>query len=466
MSALSKVVEYAARILGRETPSSMDAEFDMRVRRYRKMRGMFDGWDTRGRTPTNQVTENQCTRLRYNFAKPICVIGASWVAAPTTTWQVMTDSEVDESASKRAAEIWDRSGADGQLLSAVLDCNIMGDAVGIVRVSEDGGARIVFEQASCALPTFVPGDRDGRLEQLVIADTRINARGEEQLYLETWTKDSMSFGFKGSQQTISHALGECPARWIANEASCGRKFGVSDIDPVYDAALDYNHIASKHLQIIDYYAAPTIYSIGANLKEPSKNMKTWISLPMGAEVGYLEWKGSPPDIRSRLEDLRQIISEVSEVPQVAFGQIDDGFSGASGISLKVLYAPLSRRTTRKRSVWGPALEALMGMALRAEGLDVADNQVRIVWGSAEPANRLDELNGYILEQQLGVPKQTLQRRMGYTQQEINEMQATAEQEMDAEMDRQIALSIRGPRVGGGGGQGNTGAPSVSNSRQP
>ncbi len=111
-----------------------------------------------------------------------------------------------------------------------------------------------------------------------------------------------------------------PAVWIRNSAIKGLPYGISDIDPILELVEEsHDHLASKQTRIVDYYASPNVVFEG--LQKPTvqaeKGIGTVFYLPAGGKGYFLEWNGNTPDVRS--PTIRNGISEISQVPAIAFG---------------------------------------------------------------------------------------------------------------------------------------------------
>lgn len=197
----------------------------------------------------------------------------------------------------------------------------------------------------------------------------------------------------------------------------GREFGSSDLEPVYQAIVEYDHLAGKQTRIIDYYSAPSIVikgGIGDNV-QIEKDLRTVFEVGEGGDVAFLEWRGTSPGVEKHLETIRRAISEMSEVPEVAFGKVDQGFTHASGVSMKVLYGPLENKIKRKRSQWGPALERAAWLALRAEGTDIPLATISALWGECAPHSDSEALADIETRMRLGISRRQALREALYTE---------------------------------------------------
>ena len=390
-----------------------------RSQRYALYRSAYDGYISRGLNSV--LTRSQSKQLKFNLCRPICNLSAGWAAGPRVGWSVVND----EALTKAAEDIWKRSEGDSEFLIAALSASILGDLCAMPKVAPGGAVTIEFIDPSICYPTFDPHDCR------VLTSLTISYNADEEPYQEVWTAEGLT-AYTGKQKHESftpHNLNEVPAIWSPNLAIKGQQFGDSDLAAVLNLIIEYDHANDKQGQIIDRYAHPTILAVGVNKKDAdlAKNLNTvWYidKDPSEVKISYLEWQGTPIGTDAYIERLRSAISEIAEVPAIAFGQIDKGFSVATGVALKVLYGPLEDKTRRKRAIWEPRLEHCMAMALRAEGYDVKVEDVEVVWAESAPHNEAEALNNLLTLKSIGASPDALLKRAGLSPDEILPLQGT------------------------------------------
>lgn len=421
-------------------------QMDERRRRYLEWLSWYSGTTYRtSSAATPLIANTQVKELKYNFCRPIVHMAAAWIAGEPLQWKVTLDSE-DESqdATGVAREIWDRSNGDAQFMQASISAGILGDMAVVVRMKDEKKAILDFVNPQIAEPEFSPFDHS----KLLSLTIRIKLPGGEE-FVETWTSDLVTRRIGESEPTTEAYtdFGEVPAVWIMNQGISGDCYGESELSGrLTDLVLEYNHLADKRRSTIDYYANPTpwVKGVAKSQEEFKKNLRTMWFLPENGECGFLEWKGSPPDVQAALDDIRSAISEVSETPAIAFGKIDSGFATATGISLKVLYGPLEAKTKRKKAIWGPQLQRAMWLALKAEGLtDLQPEQVDIIWGNPLPQDVMTEMDEFESKQRLGVSQSQLQREMGYSEEQIKQMADEKRQQESERAAQQAKIFDRG-----------------------
>ena len=359
------------------------AEAD-RIGWYSRYLRAYEGYSIRGTLGTNYARDWK--RVKFNYNEPIVNLSAGFFAAKPLTWEVKGDPD----ATKAAHDVWDRSGSDSALLEAAIACCIYGDMVAIAADGKSGPV-IEFVDPGIVLPTFNGADC-ARLEFAEIAYRRTDARGEEVGYREMWFPDHME-AYEDDTRVDQRSYDVLPISWIRNASVMGQPFGISDLHGIWDLVEEYDHIAGKQTRIIDYYAAPTIAFRGLTSAEFKKQTSTTVFLPTDGDMFFVEWKGNTPDVEAQLVRIRNAIAEKSQVPAVAFGQQDSGMSSISGVALQILYGPLIAKTHRKRASWGPSLERVMWLCLRAAGFkDLALTQVNVLWPDALPVDGEAQVN--------------------------------------------------------------------------
>lgn len=395
---------------------------DDRMLRYALYSRAYEGISVR--MANVYVAKNQAKRLKYNLHQPIVNIGAGWVAGPELGWKV----EGSEALSQAAMDIWKRSGGDSEYLMAELSAGKLGDMCIVVRVDEMGKAFFDFVDPMNAYPEFDPID-PLRLRGLRICINPMDQSSPR--YEEIWSDSQVSIQLGGGDPiTEDFQFDATPAVWIPNLASGNAGFGDSDISSTLELVDEYNHLAEKQTRVFDIFGKPIPYTKGGKIDQAQfkDSLRTFLQLPKDGEVGMLEAKGTPPSMEAHLDRMRNTISEVSQIPAIAFGQVDSGFANATGISLKVLYGPLEDKTRRKRSLRGPRLGFAMYLALRAEGFTVDLEDVSCVWAESAPHNDTEAIANIEAKVRLGLSRKRALLELGYSPKEVDAIQQEAQDE--------------------------------------
>lgn len=407
-----------------------------RIQGYIRLKRMYDGWAVR----RNKLGVSEWKTLRYNLSRPIVNISSDFLAAKEITWMV----EEDKARTELLQEIWTESGGSATFMENALLGAILGDACVIIeKENPETLTKLKWLDPSMCYPEFEPHDYE-TLKALIIAYDVVNGEGKTQKYQEEWRGGKVTC-YLDDKVTESYtydekAFGGVPAVWIRNQRVKGDIFGRSDIQPIIDLVEEYDHLCQKMTRVIDYYGSPNIYVKGVTKKqiEMSKGERTMYFLPVDAEMGFVEWKGSAPGIEEHMNRVRETLSELSETPQIAFSKVDSGVSNVSGVALKILYGPLLAKTERKRQSWGPSLEKIMKMALIAEGFtDIKQDDIYIEWLSPLPENPVEDWSVATSQQNAGVSQSQTLKERGYTEQEIQGFQEENLKKEEEAMDIQL-----------------------------
>lgn len=384
--------------------SSVASELNQdRLRKYRRWMDAYKGYKAPQLSSASLTASEQAvasSKLRFNFNKPIIELGAAFLAGGALKWKIDPQAEGDE-ASKAAQKIqdaafkiWDRSGSDTTAIEAARICCIYGDIAGMATQDAQGRPRIEFVNPDRCTPQFQGSDAQ-KLVLLQISWEE-EVAGKRVTVMETISpegREVMRDGEKDAEQSIP-GNGFIPAAWIRNHSLMGESFGISDLDGgVVELSEAYAWLMEKRERIIEYHADPHLAFKGARSGDLDMSTPSVLYIPTDGDAFYLARDGDAPDIEAQRESVRNDLSEVSMVPAVAFGRQDSGLSAISGVALRILYGPLVTKTNAKRASWGPALEYLMWLCLRAEGHEVPLESVNVRWPDPVPVNEAEQIAG-------------------------------------------------------------------------
>jgi len=193
----------------------------------------------------------------------------------------------------------------------------------------------------------------------------------------------------------------------------GEFWGCSDLeDDVLEIIRAINFIASNTARIIRFHAHPKTWGKGFAAKDLRIGVDETIILPGdNAELRNLEMQSDLASSLAYLDHLRQALHEISRVPEVATGNLDRAGS-LSGVALQILYQPLLEKTGTKRLLYGDMLVELNRRLLAIGGFG-EDNHTFIHWQELIPSDPLQERQAALIDQQLGVSRDTILQKLGY-----------------------------------------------------
>jgi hypothetical protein len=185
-------------------------------------------------------------------------------------------------------------------------------------------------------------------------------------------------------------------------------------------------------KIIRAHASPKPVAKGLKSQDLKIGTDDILFLPnLDQQIELLEMSG---DLRGAMDFrklLREGLSEVSHVPEVATGKLDS-IGQLSGLALKILYGPLLDQTIKKRRLYGKLVKDAVSALLAIGGKPGLPVSLR--WQNPMPSDEAATLNNALVKKQIGVSSDTLLQELGYDpdeekvkrQADIEETMAAAE----------------------------------------
>lgn len=192
---------------------------------------------------------------------------------------------------------------------------------------------------------------------------------QKRKFVEDIYPDRIETGWENEPKAVvPNDLGEIPFVHISNEIFPGEYWGKSDLDDIIDIQREFNEKLTDISDIVNYHAAPVTIITGAKAKQLEKGPKAlWSGLPSDAKVYNLALGGDLAVSFKYLEFIRQMLMDVSNVPEGAFGRIQ-AISNTSAAALQVQFQPLVEVTARKQANYIAGLQKLNYFILRLEQL--------------------------------------------------------------------------------------------------
>lgn len=208
-------------------------------------------------------------------------------------------------------------------------------------------------------------------------------------------------------------------------------WGLSDLESdLIDMQRAIDFLLSNLQKTVRLGGHPKPYVSGANSSDITADPDQIASLPTGAVLDYLQADPFQEPSIELYERLLSAFHEVAEVPEVATGKLEN-IGQLSGLALQILYGPLLAKTNMKRQLYGPMLQRI-NRALLALGGFGDDRETEIVWQDPLPQNSMEQRQVALLDQQLGVSKDTTLTNLGYdAEKEAEKRSEEAETAMEA-----------------------------------
>lgn len=200
-----------------------------------------------------------------------------------------------------------------------------------------------------------------------------------------------------------------------NLPSANDYWGIEDLTPdVIRVQEAINRTLSNINRILRLHAHPKTWSKGLSASQQDQikiDPDGMIHLPgVDASLQNLEMKS---DLASSLvfyQKLREGGYEVSRVPQVASGTVED-LQYLSAMAMQTLYGPLIEKTETKKGTYGEAVVETNYTLLDLAGR--SPKRCTLVWPELLPRDAQVEALTAEVEQRIGVSRDTLVAKLGY-----------------------------------------------------
>lgn len=210
-------------------------------------------------------------------------------------------------------------------------------------------------------------------------------------------------------------------------------WGVSDLESdVLELSQGIDFVLSNLKKIIRYHAHPKTWGRGFDSQKLTVGIDGVIILNApDAELHNLEMESDLASSITLYDRLREALHEVSQVPEVATGKLDN-VGQLSGLALQILYQPLMEKTEVKRRSYGALLVELNRRLLELGGFG-PDNRTVLHWPELLPTDLMVERQAALIDQQLGASEDTLLEKLGYDPDLEREKRRTNEAQAGARM---------------------------------
>jgi hypothetical protein len=232
-------------------------------------------------------------------------------------------------------------------------------------------------------------------------------------------------------------------------------WGMSDVeDDILGLIRARNFILSNANRVHTYHGHPKTWGSGFKAADlQTAPDETVVFQSPEAKLSTLEAHG---DIAGGLEldrRLDEALHELARIPAIATGKVED-VGQLSGLALRILYGPLVQVTEAKRVTYGELLVEVNRRLLHLGGQG-EDLRTTITWPELLPSDPHQERETALLDEQLGVSRETLLAKLGYDAAAEAKKKAE-ESRADAELGQRLLTAFdRGqdgaPERGPGGG---------------
>lgn len=219
------------------------------------------------------------------------------------------------------------------------------------------------------------GDMDAIIEEQRYAQLSAGARmGTEPLngttlVIDWYNRDGDWVRIMGDaihSANLGYGTGRVPVIEFMNNIRGEEREPGNEIDDIVELNLYYDQLASQLADVIRRYSNPTVVDAGSGqdprmVRDTIKGLGGVIPAKQGAQLYYLNWVGSPPDIASQAERVLGAIHDLSGQPASAYGQT---VTNQSGVMTNLSMTPSIASATDKQQVFGMGLVILNEAILR------------------------------------------------------------------------------------------------------
>ncbi len=403
------------------------------------------------------------------FADNLCSVVVDTVADRLQVTGFAPEKAADETSADAAWDIWRANRMDRRSGEVHLEALRSGDAYLIVWPEDGWGPRLYPNSGSaCCVEydTERPGEviKAGKVWLDNAQRWRLNLYYRDRIekyatlppsYTETSYAPPMPtssgafqpFEVPGEPWPLPNPYDTVPVFHFANNATTGA-LGRSELADVVALQDALNKSVADMLVAMEFVALPQRWVTGIEV-----DIDETTGLPRAPFVPGADriWTVGAPDARFGQFDaanLTQFIDvqnsfrmEVARVSRTPLHHLMPTGEYPSGEAMKTAEEPLLAKVRDRQIAWGNVWEDALTLALRMAGVEGAELSCN--WLDPTPRNTRSFVEVLLLKQQLGVSQQQLLREAGYSESEIEAMQAEKQAAQEALGEQLLTAFERG-----------------------
>ena len=389
--------------------------------RLHQIAARWDAYYGRHRRPLRVLPGKFDDNVIVNYARVIVDKGVSFLFGDGVRFEL--DETNQTAAEVWLNDVWSRNRQATLLHKLALDGAICGHA--FVKITNPASPRLVIVDPATVQAFWLPDDVDEVVRYRIQYPAIDPDTGKSVVIRQEIARDGDVWRITDSRASgggrfVVTSEQVWPKPWppivgCQNLPAPHEFWGISDLEAdvmqINDAL---NRVASNIARILRFHAHPRTWARGvaAGQLRMDIGVDEILTLPSpDAELRNLEMAS---DLQSSLQfmmRLREALHEISRVPEVATGAMER-VGQLSGVALSILYQPLIEKTLTKRMLYGDMLVELNRRLLELGGWG-EDMRTTIHWPEMLPGDPLAMRQVALLDQQLGVSRDTLLRQMGY-----------------------------------------------------
>jgi hypothetical protein len=341
--------------------------------------------------------------------------------------KISIGAEGDTRGADYLEEVWNQEQRDIDFMDMATDGGTSGDVWLKIAIGADGSPRVVVGDPNCYTAETDPDDvsqvltyrceyqsKDASGRSVVFREeTTPGADGESWQIQQYHSYDGgKSFSPVGDGVTWNFAF--APVFHAKNLPKSKSFYGRPDLTPdvlhLCDALSRVDSLCSK---IVRIHASPKPYGRGLKKSDIEWGTDGMIFMGSGlgnvqAEIGLLEMKGDLSGALALRKVLREGLSEITGVPEVATGKLEST-GQLSGVALQIMYSPLSDQTKVKQRLYGKLIKDVVSALMAIGGISGA---VMLHWSNPLPVDERAQLDAMEAKKRIGFSENTVIKELG------------------------------------------------------
>jgi hypothetical protein len=404
--------------------------------------------------------------LQFATSKFREAFGALFGAFADNWCQIVVDAAVERlrivgfrtstAVSDQAWELWQENALDVQSVIAHTEAGKNGRAFLLVDPN-DGEPLITVEHASQVIVAHDPANRQNRLAALkrwlgddgyqyltlYLPDLVLKYESADPIDAPRTQmgREPVWVARTGEPAEVANPLGVVPVIPLENKPGI---LGVahSDLEPAIPLQNAINKLCTDMIVTSEYGAFPQRVVTGVEIPKDPTTGAPLADAEMKAAMSRV-WAFKPPDARVTAlpaADLNNFVNAVEMLVTHLAAQTRTPphyllakLVNMSGDALSVAEAGLVSKCKSKTLFFSDAWEEAMSLALQASGEKTDQADVEAIWQSPERIAQGQLVDAAVKKRTLGVPLPVIWLELGYTPEQVAEMEKIAESEREAEL---------------------------------
>ena len=430
--------------LTQEVAEWVGSAFASRDEDSRRYRAFYDGQHKVALTDRlKEFLKVESNDFNSNFCEVIVDVMVSRLAV--TGFEPLDEEAQDTSLGDWISDLWEMNRMDLEQRLVHSCAAITGDSYVMVDFADDTGVELLFNDSTLIRPHYDPLHR----RRLLYVAKRWVTGNETFLniyYPDRIEKFAGEGNVSGGSLTERQDEGEqgWPVPWVHEGEPIGIPvihfankpgswaFGRSELVNAIPLQNALNKTLADSLLVADTLGFQQRYTI--NAKKPPGGFKIYpgavwniVGGSQGVNPTVGQFPGSDPMlIMGQMEGIVNHMAATTMTPQHSF-KLTDNFP--SGEALKTAEQTLVTKVKDRQVVHGTAWENVIYMARRvaaAFGQEAPGGMISTLWADPETRNELQHMQTLKVKLELGVPQHQIWRELGYTEEQIEQMQKDVE----------------------------------------